>query len=92
MVIMGAGWTMLQVQQLSALHKIEQRQKHKTLKALKIIHSHNILHNNIREENILVNEKGEIYIIDFGLSITTGNREQFCEEERELSNLLDRYM
>ncbi|CAI2181050.1 15932_t:CDS:2, partial [Funneliformis geosporum] len=39
------------------LHKIEQRQKSNALKALKIIHSHNILHNDIREENILVNEK-----------------------------------
>ena len=34
----------------------------------------------------------EIYIIDFGMSVVTDNRELFCEEECELSSLLDRYM
>jgi len=40
----------------------------------------------------MINEKGEIYIIDFGISIITNDRRQFYDEESELSNLLDRYM
>ena len=72
-------------------HRIDCNQRDMAFKALRAIHSHSILHNDIREENILVNDKGEIHIIDFGLSIITDNREQFYEEECELSNLLDRY-
>ncbi|CAI2167529.1 3574_t:CDS:2 [Funneliformis geosporum] len=68
-----------------SFHKIKQQQKSKALKALKIIHSHNILHNDIRKENILVNEKGDIYIIDFGMSIVTDKKKLFCQEESELS-------
>ncbi|CAI2166669.1 19215_t:CDS:2 [Funneliformis geosporum] len=45
-----------------SFHKIKQQQKSKALKALKIIHSHNILHNDIRKENILVNEKENKHI------------------------------
>jgi len=75
-----------------SLHKIEKEQKNKAIKALKIIHSHNILHNDIRKENILVNEKGDIYIIDFGMSIVTDKKKLFRQEESELSCLLNRYM
>lgn len=75
-----------------SFHKIKQQQKSKALEALKIIHSHNILHNDIREENILVNEKGDIYIIDFGMSVVTDKKKLFRQEEFELSRLLNRYM
>ncbi|CAI2184945.1 14282_t:CDS:1 [Funneliformis geosporum] len=75
-----------------SFHKIEQWQKSNALKALKVIHSHNILHNDIREGNILVNEKSNIYIIDFGMSIVTDKKKLFRREESELSRLLNRYM
>jgi len=73
-------------------HKIEQRQKNKALRALEIIHSHNILHNDIREENILINEKDDIYIIDFGKSTETDKKKLFRREKSELSRLLNCYM
>ena len=73
-------------------HKVNCNQKYRALEALKAIHSYNILHNDIRQENILINEKGEIYIIDFGMSVVTDDRKLFYEEECELSSLLDRYM
>ncbi|CAG8585419.1 20495_t:CDS:2 [Rhizophagus irregularis] len=75
-----------------SFHKIEQWQKNKALRALEIIHSHNILHNDIREENILINEKNNIYIIDFGKSIKTDKKNLFCKEKSELSHLLNYYM
>ncbi|RGB24922.1 hypothetical protein C1646_821327 [Rhizophagus diaphanus] len=75
-----------------SFHKIEQRHKTKALRALDIIHSHNILHNDIREENILINEKDDIYIIDFGKSIETDKNYLFRKEKSELSRLLNYYM
>ncbi|CAG8687594.1 7849_t:CDS:2 [Funneliformis mosseae] len=62
------------------------------LKALKIIHSHNVLHNDIRKENILVNEKGNVYFIDFVKSIVTDKKDLFRQEESELSRLFDCYI
>jgi tRNA A-37 threonylcarbamoyl transferase component Bud32 len=59
--------------------------------ALRVIHSYDILHNNIQEENILINDKGEIHIIDFELLIITNNMEQFYENKCELFNLLNHY-
>ncbi|RIA94848.1 kinase-like domain-containing protein, partial [Glomus cerebriforme] len=47
-------------------HRIDRNQRNRALEALRVIHSYGILHNDIQQENILVNEKGEIYIIDFG--------------------------
>jgi predicted Ser/Thr protein kinase len=73
-------------------HSIDCNQRDMAFEALRAIHSHGILHNDIQEENILVNEQGEIYIIDFGMSFITDNSEHFYEEECDLSNLLDRYM
>jgi RIO-like serine/threonine protein kinase len=75
-----------------SFHKIEKWQKNQALKALKIIHSHNILHNDIRRENILVNDEGNIFFIDFGKSITTDQKKFFRQEESELSRLLNCYM
>ncbi|CAG8554848.1 12568_t:CDS:2 [Funneliformis mosseae] len=51
-------------------------------------HGQNILHNDIRKENILVNEKGDIYFIDFGKSIVTDKKKLFLQEKSELSRLL----
>ncbi|RGB29743.1 hypothetical protein C1646_766226 [Rhizophagus diaphanus] len=59
-----------------SFHKIEKWQKNQALRALKIIHSHNILHNDIRKENILVNDEGNIFFIDFGKSIITDKKKK----------------
>src|SRR4051794_24668377 len=47
-------------------HKITKQQRSKALKGLEAIHKHGILHNDIQEENILVNDNEDIYLIDFG--------------------------
>ncbi|RGB32202.1 hypothetical protein C1646_763186 [Rhizophagus diaphanus] len=46
-----------------------------------VVHEYNILHNDIRKENILIDEKGYVYLIDFGFSIQTYDENMFCEEE-----------
>ena len=75
-----------------SFHKIEKWQKNQALRALKIIHSNNILHNDIREENILVNDEGNIFFIDFGKSIINDDKKLFHQEESKLSCLLNCYI
>ncbi|PKY58393.1 hypothetical protein RhiirA4_412098, partial [Rhizophagus irregularis] len=43
--------------------KIKKRQKLRAIKGLNAIHNHGILHNDIRKENILINDNGEVYLI-----------------------------
>jgi len=75
--------------------KIKKQQKTRAIKGLEAIHKHGILHNDIREENILINDNGDIYLIDFGMSSradTKKKRKLFEEEQLKLSQLLDRYI
>ena len=48
--------------------KITKQQRSRAIKGLEAIHKHGILHNDIREENILINDNGDIYLIDFGMA------------------------
>ncbi|PKK62904.1 kinase-like protein, partial [Rhizophagus irregularis] len=76
-------------------HKITKRQRSRAIKGLEAIHKHGILHNDIREENILINDNGDIYLIDFGMASredTKKKRKLFDEEQLKLSQLLDRYI
>ena len=74
--------------------KIKKQQKTRAIKGLEAIHRHGILHNDIREENILINDNGDIFLIDFGMASredTKKKRKLFEEEQLKLSQLLDRY-
>ncbi|RGB40897.1 hypothetical protein C1646_686732 [Rhizophagus diaphanus] len=65
------------------------------IKGLKAIHKHGILHNDIWEENILINDNGDIYLIDFGMASqedTKKKRKLFEKEQLKLSQLLDGYI
>jgi serine/threonine protein kinase len=75
-------------------HKITKRQRTKALKGLEAIHKHGILHNDIREENILIDDNGDVYLIDFGMASRADKKKKrklFEEEQLKYSNLLDRY-
>jgi serine/threonine protein kinase len=75
-------------------HKISKEQRTTALKGLDAIHKHSILHNDIREENILVNDDDKIYLIDFGMASrvdTKKKRKLFEKEKLKYSKLLDRY-
>ncbi|UZO09709.1 uncharacterized protein OCT59_029924 [Rhizophagus irregularis] len=75
--------------------KITEQQKARAIKGLEAIHKHGILHNDIREENILINDKGALYLIDFGMASredTKKKRKLFEEEQLKLSQLLDGYI
>jgi serine/threonine protein kinase len=75
--------------------KIKKQQKTRVIKRLESIHKHGILHNDIQEENILINNNDDIYLIDFGIASrkdTKKKRKLFDEEQLKLSQLLDRYI
>ncbi|PKY33571.1 kinase-like protein [Rhizophagus irregularis] len=69
-------------------HKLTKQQKAQALKVLKKIHDHKILHNDIWKENILVDSKGNVFLIDFGMASRDDfhkNRTVFNEELRQFS-------
>ncbi|PKY50389.1 hypothetical protein RhiirA4_545927 [Rhizophagus irregularis] len=73
-------------------HRIDRRLKNRVIMTLKKVHEYNILHNDIRKENILIDEKGYVYLIDFGFSIQTYDENMFREEKAQLERLLEYMM
>jgi serine/threonine protein kinase len=73
-------------------HRIDRRLKNRVIMTLKKVHEYNILHNDIRKENILIDEKGYVYLIDFGFSIQTYDENMFHEEKAQLKRLLEYMM
>ena len=66
------------------------QQKQKLLDTLDSIHELGILHNDIKIENILVDEAGNPYMIDFGFSSRSCSRHDQMEERNRLQSLLER--
>ncbi|RHZ62764.1 hypothetical protein Glove_335g61 [Diversispora epigaea] len=76
-------------------HKITKQQISRAIKGLETIHKRGILHNDIREENVLINYNDNVYLIDFGMTSredTKKKRKLFEEEHLKYYNLLDRYI
>jgi predicted Ser/Thr protein kinase len=80
---------------LSNFKHITEQQKTRGLNALKAIHDKGILHSDIRNENILIDDNG-VYLIDFGMSNYYDDDEEnsesfqkFKEEEEQLISLLN---
>ena len=73
-------------------HRVNRRLKNRAIATLRKVHKYNVLHNDIREENILIDENGYVYLIDFGFSIRTDDENKFREEEAQLERLLESHM
>ncbi|CAG8612477.1 2103_t:CDS:1 [Paraglomus occultum] len=64
---------------------INRKQEQNAYKALIEIHRHNVLHNDIRKENIILsNDRKSVFIIDFGLATIDNNK---VKQEKEMDQL-----
>jgi serine/threonine protein kinase len=64
-------------------------QKQTLIGALDAIHSHGVLHNDIKTGNILVDDKGKPYLIDFGFSTLDSDPKKQQKERDELLECMD---
>jgi predicted Ser/Thr protein kinase len=69
--------------------KLTEQQKQRLLDILESIHQIGILHNDIREENILVDESGNPFIIDFGFATRSSLVADQLEERDLLQRLIE---
>jgi len=61
--------------------------KASAVRALKAIHARGVAHGDIREDNILVEESGKVWFIDFGMSTLDPSPQQCQEELWELEDI-----
>jgi len=62
--------------------------KKKVIWCYKMLHKHHVLHNDVKDENILVNEKGNAMIIDLALSRMDATSNKLNREMHEVKRLL----
>jgi hypothetical protein len=68
---------------------LTEQQKHMLLNTLESIHGVGILHNDIKKDNILIDEVGNPYIIDFGFSTRNTSQVDQEDERRLLLRLIE---
>ncbi|CAG8629662.1 11440_t:CDS:2 [Paraglomus brasilianum] len=68
--------------------KLTNLQKKKALDVLKSVHQYGIIHGDLREDNILVNDNGKVMLIDFGRAVFTRSNEEHNKEITVLKGML----
>ena len=68
---------------------LSESQKQSVLSIIDAIHDHGVLHNDIKRENILVDEKGRVYLIDFGFATVNSCEDAQLEERNRVLNCIE---
>ncbi|KAI8894287.1 hypothetical protein BC833DRAFT_237006 [Globomyces pollinis-pini] len=68
---------------------LSESQKQSVLSIIDTIHSRGIIHNSISVGNILVDDNGKVYLIDFGLAYQSTCEDDQEEERNLFKNCLD---
>ncbi|KAJ2995042.1 Serine/threonine-protein kinase pkn5 [Globomyces sp. JEL0801] len=68
---------------------LSESQKQSVLSIIDTIHSRGIIHNSISVGNILVDDNGKVYLIDFGLAYESTCKDDQEEERNLFKNCLD---
>ena len=67
---------------------LSESQKQSVLSSIDAIHKLGIIHNDIKKENILVDEKGMVYLIDFGFATLNSCKDAQQDERNQLLNCI----
>ncbi|KAI8901122.1 hypothetical protein BC833DRAFT_522587 [Globomyces pollinis-pini] len=68
---------------------LTERQKQCLLSCIDAIHSRGIIHNDIRKENILVDENGKVFLIDFGFATLNTCKDAQQDERNQLLKCIE---
>ena len=68
---------------------LSESQKQSLLSTLDAIHNRGIMHNDIKKENILVDENGTVFLIDFGFATLDSCHETQQNEMQQLLQCLE---
>jgi predicted Ser/Thr protein kinase len=71
--------------------RLDDKQKSTLLNTLELIHQTGILHNDLKKENLLVDEYGNPFIIDFGYATLCLSEEEHKKEWKYFSDMLDSF-
>jgi serine/threonine protein kinase len=64
--------------------ELSETQKQSVLSSIDAIHDRGVLHNDIKKENILVDENGRVYLIDFGFATLNSCKDAQQDERNQM--------
>lgn len=68
---------------------LSESQKQAVLSSIDAIHNRGIIHNDIKKENILVDENGMVYLIDFGFATLNSCEDAQQDERKQLLKCIE---
>ena len=68
---------------------LSESQKQSALSIIDAIHNRGIIHNDIKKENILIDENGLVYLIDFGFATVNSCKDAQQDERNQMLTCIE---